>query len=327
MKLRPSAVASISLLAAAGMALTGCGGSDSPSATKSASTSPSPSSSTSASADGCQDLKDGPVSGSVKVSGAFGKAQKATFKSPLKAFDTERTIVKKGNGEPTHKGETVNTLVTVYVGNGESKGTQPLSLTVGNSAIPDAFSAGVACLPLGTRSVTTTKASDVYGAQGNPQAQIKPSDTMVIVTDLMSEKKQLVPSKWTQDVPKVSFDSKGTPTVTLPKAKPPTSLELKVLKRGTGDVVKSGDTVTLDYQGTSWNTGKIFDQSYGKTPASFATDQVVEGFGAALVGQKTGTRLIVTIPPKYAYGPKSSGQQLSGQTLVFVIDIQSSKAS
>lgn len=326
MKLRPSAVASISLLAAAGMVLTGCGGSDSPSATKSASTSPSPSSSTSSSADGCQKLADGPVSGAVKVSGAFGKAQKATFKTPLKAFDTERAIVKKGKGDTTHKGEQVNTLVTAYLGSGKSLGTQPLSLTVGNSAIPDAFSAGADCLPFGTRSVTTAKASDVYGAQGNPP-QIKPTDTMVIVTDLLSKKKQLVPSKWTKDVPKVSFDSKGMPTVTLPKTKPPTKLELKVLKQGTGDVVKSGDTVTLDYQGTSWNTGKIFDQSYGKTPASFATDQVVEGFGAALVGQKTGTRLIVTIPPKYAYGPKSSGQQLSGQTLVFVIDIQSSKAS
>jgi peptidylprolyl isomerase len=92
-------------------------------------------------------------------------------------------------------------------------------------------------------------------------------------------------------------------------------------------VVKSGDTVTLDYQGTSWDTGKIFDQSYGKQPATFTTDGVVEGFGAALVGQKVGTRLIVSIPPKYAYGEKGAGQQLSGQTLVFVLEIKSSAAA
>ena len=105
---------------------------------------------------------------------------------------------------------------------------------------------------------------------------------------------------------------------------------LKVLRPGTGDVVKAGDTVTLDYQGTSWDTGKIFDQSYGKQPASFATDQVVEGFGAALVGQKVGTRLVVTIPPKYAYGEKGSSNDssgLAGQTLVFVIDIQKTAAT
>jgi FKBP-type peptidyl-prolyl cis-trans isomerase len=125
----------------------------------------------------------------------------------------------------------------------------------------------------------------------------------------------------------VKFNAKGKPKLTLPGTKPPADLLLKVLKPGTGDVVKAGDTVTLDYQGTSWDTGKIFDQSYGKQPASFATDQVVEGFGAALVGQKVGTKLVVSIPPKYAYGEKGAGQQLSGQTLVFVIEIQKTAAT
>ncbi|WP_310961939.1 FKBP-type peptidyl-prolyl cis-trans isomerase [Nocardioides terrisoli] len=327
MKLRPSVVASISVLATAGMVLTGCG-SGSSTASKKPTESSSPSSSaSSASSNVCQKLVDGPTSESVKVSGSFGKTQKAAFKSPLQAYDTERTIVKKGSGKPTHAGEQVNTLVTVYLGNGKSLGTQPLTLTVGNSSVPPAFAAGASCLPFGTRSVTTARAQDVYGPQGNPQAGIKPTDSMVIVTDLLSQKKPLVPAAWTNDVPSVTFDSKGKPTVKLPKTKPPKQLELKVLKQGSGTVVKSGDTVNVDYQGISWNTGKIFDQSYGRAPASFATDQVVEGFGAALVGQKVGTRVMVTIPPKYAYGPKGSGQQLGGQTLVFVIDIHSTKAS
>jgi FKBP-type peptidyl-prolyl cis-trans isomerase len=136
-----------------------------------------------------------------------------------------------------------------------------------------------------------------------------------------------VPQEWKKNPPTVKFNAKGKPKLTLPGTKPPADLLLKVLKPGTGDVVKAGDTVTLDYQGTSWDTGKIFDQSYGKQPASFATDQVVEGFGAALVGQKVGTKLVVSIPPKYAYGEKGAGQQLSGQTLVFVIDIQKTAAT
>ena len=137
----------------------------------------------------------------------------------------------------------------------------------------------------------------------------------------------LKPAAWTKDVPAVTFAKNGKPKVTLPKTAAPKQLELKVLKQGSGAVVKSGDQVTLNYQGISWNTKKIFDQSYGRGAATFGTDQVVEGFGAALVGQKVGTRLIVTIPPKYAYGEKGSGQQLSGQTLVFVIDIQKTGSS
>ena len=110
----------------------------------------------------------------------------------------------------------------------------------------------------------------------------------MIVTDVIGVKKPLVPQAWKTDEPKVTFDAKGKPTLKLPKTKPPKDLLLKVLRQGDGDVVKTGDTVTVDYQGTSWDTGKIFDQSYGKQPASFATNQVVEGFGAALVGQKVG---------------------------------------
>lgn len=106
--------------------------------------------------------------------------------------------------------------------------------------------------------------------------------------------------------------------------KPPTELVLKVLKEGTGETVKSGDSVTIDYQGTNWTTGKVFDESYGKTPATFTTDGVVKGFGAALVGQKVGTQLVVGIPPEFGYG--TAGQPSAGisgtDTLVFVIEIK-----
>ena len=48
---------------------------------------------------------------------------------------------------------------------------------------------------------------------------------------------------------------------------------------------------------------------------------MIQGFGAALVGQKVGTKLIVTIPPQYAYGTDTAGGELAGQTLVFLVEI------
>jgi peptidylprolyl isomerase len=314
-------LAPVALLAASAMVVTSCG-SDSKDK-KSTSDDTSASSSPSADANGCTDFSSGDESKGVKVTGAFGKEQSATFKTPLKAKGLERTVLDKGTGAETKAGQTLDVLISVYLGkDGKALGSEPVSLKAGDSQMIQAFTAGIDCVPIGSRVVVAAPAKDMYGDQGNAQLGITAEDSLVIVTDVIGEKKPLVPQAWKKDAPKVTFDGKGKPTLTLPGKKPPKGLLLKVLRPGTGDVVKSGDTVTLDYQGTNWNTGKIFDQSYGKQPASFATDQVVEGFGAALVGQKVGTKLIVTIPPEYAYGTDAATHELGGQTLVFLVEIE-----
>ncbi|MEO9103806.1 MAG: FKBP-type peptidyl-prolyl cis-trans isomerase, partial [Terrimesophilobacter sp.] len=97
-------------------------------------------------------------------------------------------------------------------------------------------------------------------------------------------------------------------------------------KEGDGALVTDSSTVTFDYQGTSWNTGKIFDQSYGKgAPFTSAVTQLVKGFTAAMVGHKVGATLLVAVPPAYGYGEGAINQQnLVGQTLVFLIQIRKS---
>jgi FKBP-type peptidyl-prolyl cis-trans isomerase len=312
----------VALVAASALLLASCGSSDKPSADKSSS---SPSASATA---GCGEVAAGDTSDSVKVTGDFGTKQTATFAKPLKATDLERTVVSKGTGDETAAGQTVDALISVYLGkDGKSLGSESVSLPVADATMIKAFSVGVDCVPIGSRIVVTAPAKDMYGAEGNASLGVTAADSLVIVTDVIGLKKQLVPQAWTKHTPTVTFDAQGKPTLKLPDVVPPSELMLKVLRKGTGAVVKAGDNVTLNYQGTSWDTGKIFDQSYGKQPASFKTDQVVEGFGAALIGQKVGTRLVVTIPPKYAYGEKGSGQQLAGQTLVFVIEIQKTASS
>jgi peptidylprolyl isomerase len=82
--------------------------------------------------------------------------------------------------------------------------------------------------------------------------------------------------------------------------------------------------VTVQYQGINWTSGEIFDESWGGGAANFTTDGVIEGFGAAMVGQTVGSRVVVIIPPDQGYGP-SGGNPNAGisdtDTLVFVIDI------
>jgi FKBP-type peptidyl-prolyl cis-trans isomerase len=310
-------MAPVVLLTAAALLVSGCGGKSDNKDKPSKAATP---------AAGSCDYKSGDTSDKVKVTGDFGKNLKADF-SKVKATDLQRTILKEGSGDKTAPGDKVNVMLTAFLGaDGKSLATQPASFKVGDTSLQRAFDATVSCVPIGSRVAVTVPAKDVVGAAGNSQLGVTGKDTMVLVVDVQSIEKPVKPAAW-NNAPKVTFAKSGTPKVTL-SGKPDPALKLKVLKQGTGAVVASGDSVTVNYQGTSWNTKKIFDQSYGKAPATFTTDGVVVGFGSALVGQKVGTRLIVTIPPKLAYGEgKINKNDLMGQTLVFVIEIQNTKAA
>ena len=302
--------APIALLSASALLLAGC-----------ASTPDEPDATTEAGA--CLEVAAGAESDSVEVSGDFGVQPTAEFDVPLDADALQRTVVEEGDGDATEIGDAVTAQITVFSGStGELAFSQEATLTVADETIFPAFLAGIDCLPVGTRTVTIAPSDELFGDEGNPDIGIAGGDTVVIVTDLVDRIEPAVPQEWTEDVPDVSFDDAGVPTVTLPDTEPSDELLIAVLEEGDGAEVGEGDTVTVQYQGISWDTGEIFDQSYGGDPISFSTAGVIEGFGAALVGQTVGTQLIVTIPPRYAYGEEGAGQQLSGQTLVFLIDIE-----
>lgn len=83
------------------------------------------------------------------------------------------------------------------------------------------------------------------------------------------------------------------------------------LQPGSGDAVKSGDTVTVDYTGAVAATGKIFQSSldFGQ-PVSFKLDQVIVGWKEGMVGMKVDGKRRLLIPAVKAYGgtpPEGSG--------------------
>lgn len=304
--------APVALAATAALVLAGCAGGSEPDATE-----------TPAAAE-CMDLSSGSLSDGVEVTGDFGSAPTATFTIPLEAEELERTIAIEGDGDETVDGDPVNAIVSAFSGtSGEQVFSQPATITVGDDSVFEAFLAGIDCVPTGTRTVTVAPASTLYGEEGNETIGVAPGETLVIVVDVVEVQEALKPAEWTENVPEVQFgEDDAPPTLTLPDTPPPAEYMLKVLEEGDGAEVQQGDNVTLHYQGTSWDTREVFDQSYGGEPAQFATDQVIQGFGSALVGQKVGTKLIVTIPPEYAYGTDAAGGELAGQTLVFLVEIE-----
>ncbi|MGR2752752.1 FKBP-type peptidyl-prolyl cis-trans isomerase [Agromyces arachidis] len=274
----------------------------------------------------CLEVESGEQSDAIEVEGDFGAATTATFDTPLESDELQRTIDIEGDGDVTASGDEVSVVVTAFKGStGDQVFSQPTSLTIGDGSLYEGFLAGVDCVPLGSRVVTVAPAASVYGDQGNESIGVEPGETLVIVTDVQEivEAEDLPsPSEWTENVPEVEFGEDGTPTVTIPDTEPPADYQLKVLEEGDGDTVAAGDTVSLHYQGLNWETKEIFDQSFGNPdPARFGTGDVIPGFGGALVGQKVGSKLIVTIPPALGYGEGESSNGLGGQTLVFVVEI------
>ena len=254
----------------------------------------------------------------MTVKGDLGKAVTISV-DQQKTGGPKRTVAIKGDGDVVKLGETANVHVNLLDACGKSlmseDGQIPLSKGM-NAQFRDAL-VGRA---YGSRVVLVLPASDLIDPSALSDG-MKATDPLVMVLDLVPPLK-LTP--WTQQAPSVTFDSAGKPTVKL-SGSPLKTWSIKILREGSGPVVKSGSDVSVYYQGTSWDTGKIFDQNFGQaSPATFNTGQVVEGFGGALVGQKVGTRLIVTMPPELGYGtdpndPNARG--LGGQTLVFVIEI------
>jgi len=120
-----------------------------------------------------------------------------------------------------------------------------------------------------------------------------------------------------------SFGEK--PTLTFPEAPPPAALLHEVLEEGTGEVVAAGDDLRVHYLGQSWG-GAVFDNSYDRGDSitfPIGVGAVIQGWDKTLVGQKVGSRVLVSIPAEDGYGARGVPQAgiAPGATLVFVVDI------
>lgn len=305
-------LALLPLVLASALVLAGCAGDPS---TGSAG---DPSNAPVAEVDVC-DTTSGAASDAVSVTGDFGTAPTVEFTAPLEVSATERTVVIEG--ETVNAGAPVGVAYTLYNGTtgvavesyGYADGESPVGFRADLATLQEGFARTIACLGVGSRAVGVIPAAEGFGDAGVDG--FAADDSVVFVIDVVQD---LAPNVWTTDLPTIGGTDEA-PTVTLPAAAPKTDLELVVLTEGDGAVVGGADDVTVHYLGTAWETGEIFDQSYTRgEPSTFSVTGVVEGFSAALIGQKVGSRVLVTMPPSMGYGEAgTSDNALAGLTLVF----------
>ncbi|MGI8684918.1 MAG: FKBP-type peptidyl-prolyl cis-trans isomerase [Acidimicrobiales bacterium] len=120
----------------------------------------------------------------------------------------------------------------------------------------------------------------------------------------------------------------GAPEVPVKEGAPPEKLVTEDLMEGTGAVVPPESTITVNYIGVACSTGKIFDYSYGKDPATFPLTGVIPGWTQGIPGMKVGGKRLLGIPSALAYGPQGSPPDIGpDEPLWFVVEVLASKAA
>ncbi|MGV9243552.1 FKBP-type peptidyl-prolyl cis-trans isomerase [Streptomyces sp. NPDC003710] len=207
----------------------------------------------------------------------------------------------------------------------------PLVIQLAQGGIIDGWRYALPGRKVGSRVLMAVPPTWGYGSQGNPEAGIKGTDTLVFVVDIKntfnsksSAKGKIVPQNDAK-LPKVGTNTDGSaPSIEVPKVKPPTGLVADYVIEGNGEAVAADSTVLVQYKGVLWDTGKEFDSTYGRGQlTSFSLQQVVKGWAQGLTGKKVGSRVLVVVPPKLGYGdnpPQGSGIK-KDSTLVFSVDI------
>lgn len=122
------------------------------------------------------------------------------------------------------------------------------------------------------------------------------------------------------------------PKVTSKGTTDPTTLQYKDLVVGTGKAATPKSSVTVQYTGVLYKTGKQFDSSWSRgQPATFSLAQVVPGFTQGIGGDpqtqvppmKVGGRRLMILPPALGYGANAQGSIPANSSLVFVVDLKS----
>nr|WP_202555685.1 FKBP-type peptidyl-prolyl cis-trans isomerase [Streptomyces sp. SID4950] len=316
------------------VALAGCGD-DKSDASKPAD-SASPSASASASAAPPPKIVDGPLP-AITAGTKFDEKPTVAKGSgdPSKQLAVKTVIA--GGGKPVAENDYIqaNYLGQVWssakVFDNSYDRKTPLLIQLAQGTIIDGWRYALAGKKAGSRVEFSVPPTWGYGAQGNTQAGIKGTDTLVFVVDVKdtfnakSSAKGKDVAQGDAKLPKVGTNTDGkAPSIDIPKTDAPSKLVADYVIEGDGEEVGADSTVLVQYKGVLWDTGKEFDSTYSRnTLTSFSLQQVVKGWAQGLTGKKVGSRVLIVIPPALGYGdsPPSGSGIKKDSVLVFSVDI------
>jgi len=270
----------------------------------------------------------------VTVAGAAGQKPTVTFSMPLDVKKSAHRQITAGTGAKLAKGDTVHVnLLVLDARTGaelqSSYGSAPAVLALDTKQVRGAIVNGLVGESVGVRELIAIAPKDgVAKSIATQDTSVKQDDTILFVVDVLSAGfKRATGSAVTPPagLPTVKLASNGKPSITVPKSTAPTQLVVQPLIKGSGAVVASGQTITVNYTGVIWDTNKKFDSSWDRKqtfPTEIGSGKVIAGWDEGLVGQTVGSQVLLIVPPDKGYGSAGSPPKIKGtDTLVFVVDI------
>ena len=262
----------------------------------------------------------------VSASGKLGSKPDISFKTPFKVENQAHQVIQEGNGEVIRDGDRVCTRSLALdaktgkvINSTWDKSSPECSIVISKKSIPayyDTFK--------GLKVNSTVAVGIDESGSGSSQA----TDSYIMALTFVSRSKDLTRAQGQKvtdlpnNLPKISLDDKGKPSLDLNGYKPEAGLVVQPLIKGKGAKVGQHQSVSANYTGWLASDGKQFDSSWDRGQASdFSLDQVIKGWQQGLAGQTVGSQVLLVIPPDLGYGSQKQQSIPANSTLIFVVDI------
>lgn len=276
---------------------------------------------------------DAVVKGLPKVTGSYGDKPKIKVTKGVKpSKKLTSTVLSKGDGPKVAKGDL---LVADYLGSIYRSGKvfdnsydrkAPAAFPIGVGKVVTGWDKTLVGVRVGSRVLMVLPPKFGYGAQGNSQAGIKGTDSLIFVVDVIASygahQTTAAPTPVTglpKDLPTVTGDWGTEPKITVPKGStPPKKPTVTVLAKGAGKTIAKGHLIVLQYTAVNW-AGKELSKTWGtQGPQGIAVGAAGAEPGTnpfdLLIGTPAGSRVLMTLPAQ-------SGTDASKESVAVVIDV------
>jgi peptidylprolyl isomerase len=261
--------------------------------------------------------------------GGYGDKPKITIpkgEEPGKALETE--VLEEGDGPVVKKGDL---LVADYLGatwrgaktfdNSYDRGNPAaFTLTDGQGGVISGWVKALEGTKAGSRVLMVVPPKDGYGPQGNPQAGIKGTDSLVFVVDVIASyngssrlPERTAATELPDGIPTVTGEE--NPTVSVPKGTaPPKQPVTTVLAKGKGDEIVKDELAIVQFTAVDW-TGKPLSSSWQRGPQGFPIGVEAQPSPFDLLeGVPIGSRVLLQLPAP-------SDEDASKSSVAVVIDV------
>ncbi len=262
----------------------------------------------------------------VSASGKLGSKPDISFKTPFKVENQTHQVIQEGNGEVIRDGDRVCTRSLALdaktgkvINSTWDKSSPECSIVISKKSIPAYYD---------TFKGLKVNSTVAVGIDESGSGSSKATESYIMALTFVSRSKNLTRAQGQKvtdlpsDLPKISLDDKGKPSLDLNGYQPKGGLVVQPLIKGKGAKVGQHQSVSANYTGWLASDGKQFDSSWDRGQASdFSLDQVVKGWQQGLAGQTVGSQVLLVVPPDLGYGSQQQQKIPANSTLIFVVDI------